>query len=120
MLFEIWVFGYMLVDTNDGMSHLFILWTVINILSVAMMVITTGCFLNETFDKFVVSLWTRYENERNDAQKLNVLSGFIHYIKCHQIQFTFGGIRVTKKSTCVFIIGFAVSKAIATLFGFLY
>ena len=118
VLCAIWVQGYRLQskssDDSDPDSYNIDAgwwsWLLFDLMTDIVMLIFSGCYLNETFEIFQLSLWEMYEVSKN-REDMMFLSGVIHYVEGHPIHFTFAGLRITRKNIAVFIFGFIISKA---------
>lgn len=116
LVFFLWTTAYRAYAGSDHVTLIFSDYAgiLLDALSTVSAVVVSGCFLNEKADEFNSLLWEKFELEK-DKEQLYLLSAVIVYVKEHPIQFTFAGLRITKKNTVVFILGFIASRFAAKL-----
>ena len=118
VLFFLWSAAYDVVYPTAAIEWLFWSCIFLMIVPIISVIFISGCFLNEKLDEFHKLLWDRYENEQ-DQEELNLYSRLIQYINHHPIEFKLAGLRITKKNTILFILGFIASRLATNLVAYL-
>ena len=115
----IWITIYDALSSGYGIIE--ILWIALHSMSILICYIYSGCFLNETFESLIKSLWKQTEQDMSEKKEFHQeQSMFIIYLINHPLQIKFSGIRITRKNTMIFAFTFVATKIVSLFVAYLY